>query len=109
MEQLLKVVRELAPPAVWSAGVELSRNSEFHEVPSAGSDERIFRLVQRPRDPVYSITLSAENESWQCDCPCEDDPCRHVIAALIAVAVIGGVGQLGNSANSTFMEVQAAM
>ncbi|MEY4783218.1 MAG: hypothetical protein RIR41_1153 [Pseudomonadota bacterium] len=32
-----------------------------------------------------------------------------LIAALIAVAVIGGVGQLGNSANSTFMEVQAAM
>ena len=85
MEQLLKVVRELAPPAVWSAGVELSRNSEFHEAPSAVSDERIFRLVQRPRDPVYSITLSAENESWQCDCPCEDDPCRHVIAAIIAV------------------------
>lgn len=32
-----------------------------------------------------------------------------LIAALIAVAVIGGVGQLGASANSTFMEVQAAM
>ena len=32
-----------------------------------------------------------------------------LIAALIAVAGIGGVGQLGNSANSTFMEVQAAM
>jgi pilus assembly protein Flp/PilA len=32
-----------------------------------------------------------------------------LIAALIAVAVIGGVSQLGGSANSTFMEIEAAM
>ncbi len=32
-----------------------------------------------------------------------------LIAALIAVAVIGGVSQLGQSANSTFNQVSAAM
>lgn len=32
-----------------------------------------------------------------------------LIAALIAVAVIGGVTSLGNSANATFVEVSNAM
>ena len=32
-----------------------------------------------------------------------------LIAALIAVAVIGGVSQLGTSANTTFNAVSAAM
>lgn len=32
-----------------------------------------------------------------------------LIAALIAVAVIGGVSQLGKSANATFMNVEAGM
>ena len=32
-----------------------------------------------------------------------------LIAALIAVAVIGGVSQLGTSANTTFGQVSAAM
>jgi hypothetical protein len=85
MEGLLKVVREMAPAAVWSAGVELSRNAELQEVPSNSDEERGFRIVQRPRDPVYTVTLSEVNESWQCDCPCEDDPCRHVIATVIGV------------------------
>jgi hypothetical protein len=85
MEELLKVVREMAPAAVWSAGVELSRNAEFHEVPSNSEEERSFRIVQRPRDAVYTVTLSEVNESWQSDCPCEDDPCRHVIATVIGV------------------------
>jgi pilus assembly protein Flp/PilA len=32
-----------------------------------------------------------------------------LIAALIAVAVIGGVSQLGNSANSTFTTISTEM
>jgi hypothetical protein len=85
MEALLKAARELASAALWSAGVELSRNSELQEVPSLADDERCFRIVQRPKDPVYTVNLSESNEAWQCDCPCEDDPCRHVIAAIIGV------------------------
>lgn len=104
MEALLKVARELAPAALWSAGVELSRNSELQEVPSLSDDERSFRIVQRPRDPVYTVTLSEANESWQCDCPCEDDPCRHVIAAIIGVRqnriVSGAVKRAGSPSGS---------
>ena len=85
MEQLLRVVREMAPATVGSAGVELSRNAELQEVPSGCSEERSFRIIQRPRDPVYTVTLSEVNESWKSDCPCEDDPCRHTVAALIGV------------------------
>ena len=104
MEELLKVVREMAPAAVWSAGVELSRNAEFHEVPSSSEEERSFRIVQRPRDPVYAVTLSEVNESWQSDCPCEDDPCRHVIATVIGVrqnrVVSGAVKRSGAPSGS---------
>jgi superfamily II DNA or RNA helicase len=104
MEELLKVVRELAPPTVWSAGVELSRNAEFQEMPSSADDERSFRIVQRPRDPVFTVTLSEVNESWQSDCPCEDDPCRHVIAAVIGVrqnrVVTGAVKRSGAPSGS---------
>lgn len=100
MEQLLKVVREMAPAAVWSSGVELSRNAEFQEVPSSSEEERSFRIVQRPRDPVYTVTLSEVNESWQSDCPCEDDPCRHVIATVIGVRqnrVVSGAVKRGGA------------
>ena len=101
MEGLLKAVRELAPPAVWSAGVELSRNSEVQEVPSAIEDERSFRIIQRPKDPLVGVSLSESNEAWQSDCACEDDPCKHVIAAILAVRqeriVTGPVKRAGGS------------
>jgi superfamily II DNA or RNA helicase len=104
MESLLKVVRELAPPAVWSGGVELSRNSEVHEVPSTIEDERSFRIIQRPKDPVITVALSEVNEAWQSDCACEDDPCKHVIAAVLAVRqekiVRGPVKRAGGSIGS---------
>lgn len=104
MEGLLKVVRELAPPAVWSAGVELSRNSEVQEMPSALDDERNFRIIQRPKDPVVGVSLSEANEAWQSECTCEDDPCKHVIAAVLAVrqdkVFRGPVKRAGESAGS---------
>ncbi len=116
MEDLLRVVREMAPAAVWSAGVELSRNAEFQELPSGSTDERIFRIIQRPRDPVYTITLCEVAESWQSDCPCEDDPCRHVIAAIIGVrqnrVVSGPVrrsGVAGGSVAHTFSRVNGRL
>lgn len=104
MEALLKVARDLASAPLWSAGVELSRNSELQEVPSLTEDERCFRIVQRPNDPVYTVTLSESNEAWQSDCPCEDDPCRHVIAAIIGVrqnrVVTGAVKRTGAPSGS---------
>jgi hypothetical protein len=85
MEKLLKLVRELVPDAIWSAGIELVRNSEVIEVPSTTAGERTFRLVQGPRDKAISVSLSDQDEAWQSDCACPDDPCRHVVGVALAL------------------------
>lgn len=85
MEALFSLAKELASPRTWSAGVELARNADFQEQRSTDNDERVFRLIQGPRDRVVTISLSEPNELWQCDCGDDDDPCRHVVAAIIAV------------------------
>lgn len=85
MEELLSVARESAEARTWSQAVELARTAEFHEQHSLDPDERVFRLVRGPRDPVLSISLSERNTAWQCDCSESEDPCRHVLATIIAV------------------------
>jgi len=85
MDKLFSLARELATPRSWSAGVEFARTADFQEQRSLDSDERVFRLVQGPRDRVLVVSLSEENESWQCDCGEDEDPCRHVIGTLIAL------------------------
>lgn len=84
MEKLFATARELASPQLWSSAVEMARNAEFQEVSSVDVDERTVRIIQRPRDPVITVTVSEAHESWQCDCSEEDDPCRHVVAVVIA-------------------------
>lgn len=85
MESLFKLARELAPVAVWSAGVELARNGEFQEEASRSSDERTFLIFQGPRARPLTVTLSESNEVWQCSCGSDDDPCRHVVGVILAV------------------------
>ncbi len=85
MEKLLAVVRELVPATVWSAGVELSRTSEVIEVSSVNPGERAFRIIQGPKDRAVTVTLSEEEQAWQSDCACADDPCRHVVGTVLSL------------------------
>ncbi len=85
MEALFSLAKELASSRTWSAGVELARNADFQEQRCVDTEERIFRLIQGPRDRVITVSLSEPNELWQCDCGEDDDPCRHVVATIIAV------------------------
>ncbi len=85
MEALFSLARELASPRTWSAGVELARNADFQERRSLDEHERVFRLIQGPRDRLVTVSLSERNELWQCDCEDGDDPCRHVVATIIAL------------------------
>ena len=84
MEELLRTAREAAEARTWSQAVELARTAEFHEQQSLDPDERVFRVVRGPRDPVLTVSLSEGNLSWQCDCSETEDPCRHVLATIIA-------------------------
>jgi hypothetical protein len=85
MEKLFTLARELATPKAWSAGVELARNADFqrHGTGSASAEQTV-RIVQGPRDKVISVTLSEEDEVWQCDCGSDEDPCSHVVATILA-------------------------
>lgn len=83
MDKLFALVKELASQNVWSAAVELSRNAEIAEWRQSQDGDRFFRLSAGPKDAVRAITLSEESEVWQCDCALDEDPCRHVIAAVL--------------------------
>ena len=85
MEGLFALVREMAEPRVWSAGVELARNAIFEQEPSIIAAERTVRIAQGPRDPLVTVMLFELDELWRCDCSLDEDPCRHVVAAILAV------------------------
>ncbi len=85
MDKLFLLARQMAEPNVWSAGVELARNAIFDEEPLGAAHERVFRIAQGRRDAIVSVTLSEANELWQCDCSLDEDPCRHVVATILAV------------------------
>ncbi len=85
IENLFGLVREMADKQVWSAGVELARNAVFQEEPQSLDNDRIFRILRGPRDKIVSVSLSESNELWQCDCALDEDPCRHVVATLLAI------------------------
>lgn len=85
MEELFALARESSEARVWSLAVEMARNSEFVEELANDPDERLVRVVRGRSDKVVTVTLSVANQSWQCDCHDEDDPCQHVLAAMIAL------------------------
>lgn len=85
MERLFQLARELASPQVWSAGVEIARNSDFFREDGRDGDERAWRIARGPRDRVCRVILSEDNELWQCDCGGEDDPCVHIVGTILAV------------------------
>ncbi len=85
MERLFSLSRELASREVWSAGVELARNGLFQEESPVGARERIVRVARGPRDRIVTVNLSEEDELWQCSCGSEEDPCRHVVSAILAI------------------------
>ncbi len=85
MDELFSLVRELAAPAVWSAGVELARNSDFEEQESLDSQERCWRILGGRNDRPLRVSLSEDTNLWSCDCGLAEDPCRHVVATVLAV------------------------
>jgi superfamily II DNA or RNA helicase len=85
MDSLFDVVKEMAEPAEWSAGVELARNAEFQGDATSSSDEQSVRILQGKRDKIIAVTVSTADAVWQCDCTLEADPCRHVVAVVLAI------------------------
>lgn len=85
LESLFAVIRDSAEKRVWSQGVELARNGDFSNEPGADAGEFALRIISGSKDKAPRVYLSPESETWQCDCDESDDPCRHVVAAVIAL------------------------
>lgn len=82
-DDLFAAIREAAGPRVWSKGVEIARGDAvrgeaFHD------QGAVFMVQDNTASVARRVYLAMEDGEWECDCHGEDDPCRHVAAAVIA-------------------------
>lgn len=82
-DELFASVREAAGPRVWSKGVEIARGESVRGEASDGQTA-IFTVKDDMTSLARRVHLAIEDGEWECDCQGDDDPCRHVAAAVIA-------------------------
>ena len=82
-DEFFAAVREAAGPRVWSKGVEIAR---VDSVRAESSDEQLAVLAVKDDTSAVArrVHLLLADGEWECDCNGDDDPCRHVAAAVIA-------------------------
>lgn len=84
MKQLFNAVRSSTGTNTWSKGVALTRNGAV--LGQEWSQQEVVLTVMESKKPVNPVvTLWPEEEDWNCDCGSPDDPCEHVVAAIIAI------------------------
>ena len=84
MRALFEAIRECSDSKSWSRGIECGRRCELFEVSRSG--ELITLQLHEPSSGLgRTVKLWPREEDWHCDCGSEEDPCKHVIAAAIAV------------------------
>jgi superfamily II DNA or RNA helicase len=84
IDALTASIQEAALPAVWSRGVALTREASF--IPDrVGAEELVIRVLL-PHKPVHPrVTLWPAEEDAYCDCGDRNEPCIHVVAAVLAL------------------------
>ncbi len=83
LSETFDIARESAVGQDWSKAVTFSRNAEF--VLEDKSESSIIIRVLEPKKTLSTrVEIDIEACDWQTDCRCDEDPCRHVLAALIA-------------------------
>lgn len=82
-DELFASVREAAGPRVWSKGVEIARGEAVRGESSDG-ETAVFTVKDDAASVARRVHLAFNDGEWECDCQSEDDPCRHVAAAVIA-------------------------
>ncbi|HUH02580.1 MAG TPA: SNF2-related protein, partial [Kofleriaceae bacterium] len=85
IDALLEAIREAAPRAIWSQGVELVRR-DVVAGESEDADEIVVRVAASPHGPAPTVVLYPKDQEWDCDCPSRIDCCVHVVAAALAVS-----------------------
>jgi hypothetical protein len=82
-QALFEAIREAASSATWSRGVELVRAQAVHGE-SQTEEEMVLHVSTRGGLISPTVTLSPQDEDWDCDCGTSEDACEHVCAAVIA-------------------------
>jgi superfamily II DNA or RNA helicase len=91
MDALFEAVKEAALSAIWSKGVKLARADAVSLVESS-DDEHVYRVKAPGRAISPSAVLYPKDGEWACDCGSSQDPCEHVVAAVIAAKQVGTTG-----------------
>ncbi len=85
MDSLFALARKLSDGSVWTTAVTLARHAKITWIRTGDLGEHEYHIHSASRDRDVIVSLTPEDESWDCDCGGDVDPCEHVLATLIAV------------------------
>lgn len=92
METLFAAVKEAALSAIWSKGVKLAR-ADAVSLEDGSETEQVYRVKAPGRAIAPSAVLYPFDAEWACDCGSAQDPCEHVVAAVIAAKQAEATGE----------------
>jgi superfamily II DNA or RNA helicase len=81
LSPLQLALQKAALPGIWSRGISLAKDGTFY-LEAENPTEILLRYHKPPVSP--KVTLWPEEEDWHCDCGDRNDPCAHIVAALLA-------------------------
>ena len=79
---LLVTIRDAASRNVWAHGQALHRQQRVL-IDAASADTEIFRVVRPGQIIAARVSLWPSRDDWLCDCEDAEDPCSHVVAAVL--------------------------
>ncbi len=100
MDSLFDAVKEAALTGIWAKGVKLARTDAV-TLEDRSTDEAVFRVRSPGRAVAPTAVLYPSDEEWTCDCGSRNDPCEHIVAAVIAAKHASDQGESVPSAEQT--------
>jgi superfamily II DNA or RNA helicase len=91
VDGLFDAIKEATLSGVWSKGVGLARAGNV-ALQEASDNEHVYRVKSPGRAVAPSAVLYPKDLEWACDCGGLNDPCEHVVAAVIAAKQAGPAG-----------------
>ena len=84
-DELMETLREECSRALWSRGVGLARGVAPIRIPSSDPDAIVVRIPIPGRAVAPTVHLFPDDEDWVCDCSRREEPCEHVVVAMLAL------------------------
>jgi superfamily II DNA or RNA helicase len=84
MESIYEAIQEASTRPLWSRGVQLARAGAV-SIDERRDHEITLCVATRGGLVAPEVTLHPNDEEWECSCSSVEDPCEHVVAAVIAI------------------------